>query len=207
MSIEEIDAEAKAIATEASTEENFNFLDRLAGRNYPTEDVEIYLDEAAGYLIQKLEVDASNTKDGEQADLIHKQIEYQREKAAKSRYVIHMEGISSEEYDACVDAATEQFPIETKDSRNPLTMAPESQVIENPDRDQYFRTLLWSKFIRKVTGPGGGVDSNITPEWVAVFANRAPITAVVKVSNTVDNLRMITDWMDRIQTDDFFPKS
>jgi hypothetical protein len=181
-------------------------MDRLAGRDYPTDEVEIYIDEAAAYRIEKLEEQASNATGGEQANIIHEQIAHQRAKAAASRYVIHLEGISSEQYDACVDAASEQFPVKTETTRNPLTFAPETVVLEDADRDQFFRTLLWSKFIRKVTGPGGGVDSNITPEWIAYFMSHAPIVAVVKVSAAIDKLRMITDWMDRIQTDDFFPK-
>lgn len=203
----DLNEEAKAIATEASKEENFNFLDRLAGREYPTEEVEIYIDERAGYLIQKLEQQAANERDPEQADILHKQIEHNREKAAASRYIIHLESIPVEEYDACVDKAMEEFPLEYSESRNPLTFAPEKVVKENPDREQFFRTLLWSKFIRKVVGPNGGEDSNITAEWCAYFMAHAPIVASVKVHDAVEKLRMVSDWMDRIQTDDFFPKS
>ena len=201
------EAEAKDIAAEASKEGNFNFLARLAGRDYPTEEVEIYIDERAGHLIQKLEEQASITKDGEQANVIHEQIKFQREKAKNSRYVIHLEGISVEDYDAIVDAATELFPVETKETRNPLTFAPESVVLDSPEREQYFRTALWAKNIRKVVGPDGGADENISQEWVAFFMGHAPIAALAKVNEAVEKLRMVSDWMDRIQTDDFLAKS
>lgn len=201
------EAEAKAVAVEASKEGNFNFLDRLAGRDYPTEEVEIYIDEAAGHRIQTLEERASNEKDGKQADLIHEQIKFEKAKAEKSRYVIHLEGISVEDYDALIDEAVAQFPVEYTESRNPLTYAPEKAAVENQDREQFFRTALWAKFIRKVVGPDGGSDSNITPEWVAYFMGHAPIAATAKVAVAVEKLRMISDWMDRIQGDDFFPKS
>lgn len=202
-----LEAETKAIATEASKEGNFNFLDRLAGRDYPTETVEIYIDESAGYLIQKLEAQAADTKDPDQADIIHAQIEFQREKAKNSRYVVHLEGISVEDYDALVDKSVELFPVQTKETRNPLTYAPESVVIENPEREQYFRTALWAKFIRKVVGPDGGADTNISQEWVAFFMGHVPIAALVKVNEAVEKLRMVTDWMDHVQTDDFLAKS
>jgi hypothetical protein len=38
---EQMNDDAKAVATEASAEGKFSFLDRLAGRDYPTEDVEV----------------------------------------------------------------------------------------------------------------------------------------------------------------------
>lgn len=198
---------ARTIAEEQSKPGTFSFLDRLNGRNYPTEDVEIYLDEAAGHRIQKLQLDRIACTDPEQALVIDEQIQHWREKARESRYVMHLEGISTEDYDATVDMAQAEYPIEWRESRNPLTMATERIPVENEDRDQLFRTHLWSKFIRSVEDSSGNVDANITPEFVAVVLGQAPLVAQGKIHEAIQELRMVTNWMDDIQGEDFLAKS
>lgn len=204
---EEISAQAEEKAREASTPERFSFVDRLASRDYPTEVIEIYLDEAAAYRMARLESQLSVTTDGDQANVIQEQIEYLRRKAIASRYLLHLEGISSEEYDAVVDEATAEFPLEYVDSRNPLTFKTDRTVVENPDREAFFRIHLWAKFIRKVEDAEGRIDDNIDAEWVAQLNKKAPLMALVKIQGAVELLRMTTDWMDKIQDEDFLVKS
>lgn len=204
---EKMSEEAKARAVEAGKPGTFSFVDRLAGRSYPSEDVVIYLDEAAGHKIETLLEDRANQKDGEQVNLIDKQIDALREKAAHSRFVVTVQGISNEDYDAVVDAARDEFPYEYRESRHPLTMALQREIIDNPDREQYFRTHSWAKFIRKVVAPDGSVDENITPEWVGVLFNHAPLMALAKIGMAIDRVRMTVEWMDRLQDEDFLAKS
>lgn len=201
------DDQAKAIAAEYTTEENFNFMDVLASRELPTEEVEIFLDEAAGMRIQKLTESLENTRDPDQLKVIEEQIDFQREKARRSRFVVHMRAITSDRYDEIIDAAAEEFPYEYKESRHPLTMAPIREIIPNEDRNTYFRTHYWASVIEKVVGPGGGEDANITPEWVGVLLAKAPLVALARIGIAAENLRMVGDWMDRLQTDDFLAKS
>lgn len=203
---EEIDP-AKSRALEASKEETFNFLDRLTDRDYATEDVEIWLDEGGAHRLAKLREQHGAERDGEKADAIQDQIDELLERLKNSRYIVHLSGISSETYDAVVDAAQKEFPVEYEVSRNPLTMAAEKEIIPSEAREQFFRTHLWAKFITGVTAPNGATDNNITPEWVAVFLNRAPIAAVGRVMQKIEELRMITNWMDELQGPDFLAKS
>lgn len=199
--------DARKIAEEHSKPGTFSFLDRLANRNYPTEEVEIFLDEATGHKIEKLASDLANATSDEQAVIIEKQIAALSEKARDSRYIVHMEGISVEEYDATVDAAQELYPTEFKESRHPLTMALERTPVPSEERDIFFRTQLWSKYIRSVEDASGNVDNNITPEWIGVVLNRSPIIAQARIQGGVEQLRMITSWMDEIQGEDFLAKS
>jgi len=204
----EIDVDtARTVAEANSKPGKFSFLDRLQDREYPTEDVEVYLDEAAGLRIHKLTQELIASNDAEQSEVLQKQIAYHSEKARKSRYTIHMQGISTESYDAVVDAAREEFPVEYRESRHPLTMALERTEIENEPREVYFRTHLWSKFIKSVEDPDGNIDDNITPEWVAVLLGHAPIIAQARIQVTLEQLRMTTAWMDEIQGEDFLAKS
>ena len=204
---EQMSADAKAIAEEASKQGNFSFIDRLSNRNYATEDVTVFLDERAGSIVQKLTEDLLLQKDPEQREIIEKQIAYQSEKARESRYILHLEGVSVETYDACVDLAQDQYPLEYSEHRNPLTAKLEREVVENDDRELLFRTHLWAAFIRSVEDADGNLDENISPEFVAVFLKLAPIAAQVEVGAAVQRLRMVSDWMDKIQGEDFFPKS
>lgn len=205
--IEQVSEEARAIATEASKEGKFSFLDRLAGREYPTEDVEIYIDERAGHKINQYREALKHNTDAEKESALLDAIEKEREKAKRSRYIVHIEGISVEEWDATVDAANEAYPVQYEEVTHPLTMAKQKIAVPDERREVYFRTHIWAKFIRSVTGPDGEVDDDITPEWVAVFAGQAPIIALAKVQYAIDKSRMTTEWMDQIQTDDFLVKS
>lgn len=205
--MEAMDAAAKARAEEQSQPGTFSFVDRLTNRNYPTEEVVVFLDERAGHLIEKLNEDLLMQKDPEQRELIEKQIAYHSEKARSSRYTVKLEGISVEAYDAIVDAAKEQFPYEYREFRNPITQRLEREVIESEDREQFFRTHLWSAFMRSIEDADGNVDENTTPEFVGIFLGLAPIAAQATVGMAVDRLRMVSDWMDKIQGEDFFPKS
>lgn len=218
----DITERANTLATEASKPGTFNFIDRVTGRNYPKDEVVVYLDEESGYNISKIEKElelagqkiklAGDDKvllaeAKAQVDQLEAQLEANREKASESRFVFHLEGISTRDYDKCVDEAQEQFPLEYTETRNPLTFKLEREVVENDDRETYFRTLLWSKFIRRVVDPSGNEDSTISHEWVKQVADLLPIMAQIKVATGVETLRMATDWMDHIQGEDFLAKS
>ena len=205
--ISKISDAAEAKAREASTPGTFNFLDRLASRNYPSEEVEIFLDERAAYMALKAKDRADSEADAEKADALYAEAEEWAEKARAERYILHVEGISSESYDECVDLANESYPIEYEEYTNPLTLQKTKTPLGNEDRDTLFRALLWSRFIRKIESPNGEVDDVITPEKVAAIMGVAPVRALIAVRDAVELLRMTGDWMDAIQTEDFFHKS
>lgn len=197
----------KAVAEEHSKPGAFSFIDRVLGRNYPTKGVEIYLDEAAGHKIQELLIERASTVDADEIDRLDSDLALWRKKAAESRYIVNMEGIPVEEYDKVVDDANEQFPVEYKESRHPLTMELERTPIENDDRETYFRTQLWAKFIRSVEDHEGNVDSDITPQFVAVMSRALPVVAMIRIQAALEELRMTSDWMNALQDDDFLAKS
>lgn len=220
--ITDINAQAKAAAENASKPGVFSFIDRVTNRNYPKDQVVAYLDEDGGYKIQAIDEERENIRLrtklfkgnetvlaelGKELAKLDEQHEAIRESMADSRFVFELEGISTKLYDECVDAAQEQFPLEYRETRHPVTFALERHVIENEQREVFFRTLLWSKFIRRVTDPAGNVDENITPEWVGVVEGLLPVVAQIKIQETVHKLRMTTGWMDELQGEDFLAKS
>lgn len=197
----------KQAALDASAKGVFSFLDRLEGRNYPKLEVPVYLDEEAALIVMELAAQRADTKDPDEVNLIDEQMLSYAPRLEASKYILHLEGISTEAYDAVIDEGNEAHPVKYETEINPLTMAKVRTPIEDEDRDHYFRVHLWAKYIRSVEAPDGSIDSNITPEWVAVFCNKAPIVSLIAVRDAVEKLRMTTDWMDQIQNEDFFPKS
>jgi len=200
---------AKATAEEHSKPGKFNFIDRIENRDYPTLDVEIYLDEKSGHRIQQLleersliapdDVDAINANDSD--------LELWRKKAAASRYIIHLEGISTEKYDEIVELAQSQYPLEYRERQNPITFKMERDVIENDERETLFRTHFWAECIRSIEDAEGNIDDNISPEFVAMMNKGLPLVAQVRIDAGVNELRMISAWMDNIQDADFLAKS
>lgn len=222
--IVDINDQAREAATNASKKGTFSFLDRVTGRNYPTDEVVVYLDEAAGYRIGEIEaelVDArelqakltKTTDKAAKAEVtkeiakLEEQLVANKAEAEKSRFVFHLEGISTDAYDQLVDEAQAQFPLEYRETRNPLTFALEREVIDNEQREIYFRTLLWSRFIKRVVDPEGNVDAEITQVWVARVMGLIPVMGQIRIQQGIEKLRMTTGWMDQIQGEDFFPKS
>lgn len=199
----------KAAAEENSKPGTFNFLDRVQSRNYPEVEREIYLDEAAGLKIQHLlsereriapdDVEAINRNDSDLA--------LWREKAKESRYTVRMRGISAGDYDEIVDLAQEDYPLEYREDRNPLTFKVEREVIRNEEREALFRSLHWARVIQSIEDANGNVDDNITPELVASMMKGLPLTAQLVIADGVEETRMITAWMDNIQDADFLAKS
>lgn len=217
-----ISEQAKAAAQDASKQGTFSFIDRVTNRNYPTDEQVVYLDENVGYRLREIEGERNEvmlrtklfkdnetvlTELGKELTKLEEQRDALREAAADSRFVFHLEGISTKLYDECVDAARAEFPLEYREGRHPLTYALERTVIDNEEREIFFRTLIWSKFIRRVVDPAGNVDENITPEWVGVVLQLLPIIAQIKIADKIEKLRMTTDWMDELQGEDFLAKS
>lgn len=198
---------AKVAAEQKSQPGTFNFLDRVLERDYPTKEIPVYLDEKSGLKIQELLIQHAEATSPKAITNIENDLELWRKKAKESRYIVHLEGVSTKTYDEIVDAAQAEFPLEYRETRHPLTMALERTVIENDDRELYFRTHLWAKFIRKVEDAQGNVDTNITPEFVGVMLGALPIAGQAAIADGVDELRMITAWMDNIQDADFLAKS
>ena len=194
-------------AREASEPGKFNFLDRLANRNYPEEHVTVYLDEAAGLKLKELLAQHADAEDGEAAVAIEEKMTAVYERLEASRYTVNLMGISVEEYDAVIDLGLESYPVEYEESVTPLTFQKVKTPLPSEERETLIRTVLWSKFIRSVEDVDGNMDDAITPEWVAVFLNNLPIMGQMRIKDAVETLRMTTDWMDAIQDEDFFLKS
>lgn len=204
------DKSAQELAEEVSKPGKFSFIDRLQGRNYPKDDVVVYLDEELGYRLldvqRRMEGDDNHTPSIPEMKLLEK--EHARLSAAlrDSKYTIHLQGISNEDWDAIVDDAAEHFPYEYEETTNPFTGAKTKEVIQSQERSEYFTKMLWLKFIQSIEDSEGNVDSDISLGTISAFRKQAPFSAIARVSETIDKLRMATDWVEYVEDEDFLAK-
>lgn len=201
---------AEELAKEVSKPGKFSFIDRLRGRNYPTDEVVVYLDEKLGYKLLAVEQEMAGS-DGhtpsfsEQKLLEEKHAELVEQLRA-SRYVVKLQGISNDDWDALVEEAAEQFPYEYDEIVNPFSGEKTRKVIETDERAEFFTMKLWAAFIQSITDSDGNVDDDVTVQTVKAFRGEAPFSAITRVGATIAKLRMATDWVEYIEDEDFLAK-
>lgn len=209
------DVSAEQIANEASQPGTFSLLDRLRNRSYPTEDVSIYLAEDAAYIKSVYEEEAASIRiigsDEEKSaatdrlEALHAKIDEASQAIKDSEVVVTLRAISSERYDELIDEARAKFPVKYDKVMNPLTGRAQKEEIESPDRDTLFTNLFLGEVIVKAT-IGNDVDDQIDALWFKEFQKYAPLDAIRVLVTKAYKMRMVTEWMDEIQNEDFSPR-
>lgn len=204
----EIEAALKQ-AQEASEPGKFSFIDRVRGRAHPTDSVVIYLDEALAYkrkkLSESLDKAARSKKDVEDRIAIEAEIENVDKELAKSKYTIDLRGFVSEDYQAIIDEVREQYPAEYEETVNPLSGERVKTEIPNEDAMKFLNCLLWSRSITKITDPEGNEDTEgISPGVAGYLRMHLPLHGVSRVDKAIQDMRLVTAWMDEIQDESFF---
>jgi hypothetical protein len=194
--------ELAAAAREPGT---FSFIERLRGRNYAKETETVYLNEELGYKLQEIEAKIDNGPSVDDLAELEKQLAAVRAELASDKYVFHLEGISNEAYDELVAEAVEKFPYEYEDSVDIYTGKKTKEIVDSPDRNEYFTNLLWSKVIRKVEASGDS-DQNINSEFIETFRRLGPINALQHIGLAIEKVRMGSEWIEYAEDEDFLVK-
>ena len=211
-------AEAAELAKQASARGTFSISEALLERAYPTEEVKVYLDEQTAYEIvqldehiNELEEDASSTFEeialaaqGQQEVLIERRKELLA-KLQNSLYVFHITGVSEGARTEMLEQAFEKFPQEYIEDKNILGDVKRTEK-DNPERDNLFTMLLWEKSIAKVVSPSGAEQVGVTADDVQVMRKSMPISAITKVNNSMDKLRVSTAMFLLEVNEDFLAK-
>lgn len=191
------------IAVAASKQGTFNLIERLVGRNMPTEEVEVFLDEGTAFRIGRLEQRLADETEKGVVKKLEAERAHLRAELEKSKYTFTLQGISTEDYDKIIDEIREAYPIEYEDSTNPLTGQKLRLELPNEDRDTLYHNLLLAHCLVKITDPDGAVDEDISVEKASIVRRTLPIDGVRRLSNSIEDLRMVGKWMDSIQHADF----
>lgn len=194
------------LARESMAKGTFSFVERLRGRGYPKDDVVVYLDDDLGYKIANLERAYEAALDADEQKKIKQQILDLRDQAEPSKLVFKMQGISSKRYDELVDEANENFPVEYEESTD-LMGVKRKEEIPNPDRNEFFNVALWVEHILSIEDADGNQNTDtIDAALIKELRETAPLSAVARIAQTVDKLRVAVDWVDFLEDPDFLAK-
>ncbi len=200
----------------------FKILDVLQDRGYPTEQVEVFLDEAVAYaasdlddaikeLDRQLDREAGNNDAVD--DLMKRRDEVldRKEKLVEemggARYVFHLMGISEGKRQDLYDRAVGQFPIEYERDRNAFTGESDKKEIDNQERDRFFTTLLWEAHVTKIVAPDGSVQEGINFDEALELRRVLPLAATGAITEGIEKMRTATALFMMSVNEDFLAKS
>jgi hypothetical protein len=212
--IEEIVEKAKAPG-------RFNIVDVLKGRGYPTDEVEIFIDENVAFMasdiedsIRKLSEKMDSEKDKSELDALvkrHEELIERKEKLVEemggARYVFHLQGISEGERDDIWKKSVDRHPIKHDTDRNPLTGKVDRVEVQSPERDKYFTSLLWAAHIKKIVDPEGNEQDGITLDDALELRRSLPLASIGKITEAIEKMRASTAVFMMTVDEDFLAKS
>lgn len=205
--------EATDLAEEAKKPGTFSIINVLKERAYPTEEVNVYLDEQSAYDAAKIQEKIEELSKSLEPE-VQKEIDALIDERAsivsvleKSRYVFSISGISEGRRDELQEKAIEKFPLEYEESKNPFTGEVVKTEKENKQRDREFTNLLWVESIKKIVNPSGDVQESVTFEDVVALRDLLPIAAIGSITQSIEKLRISTAIFMSTVDEDFLAKS
>lgn len=195
-------SDPREIAEEQSKPGKFSLLERLRGRNMPTEKMVIYLDEAGAWDRIRLAERMAEETDGDVLSKLEDEYEALTAQVKASAVTLTLRGMTNDEYDDIVAQAKKTYPVKYEKDINILTG--ENSIIEVPNeaRENLINDLFLGATIVKAEFDGA-TDEDIDAEWYHEFKGLAPLDALRRVAETAYRMRMASQWMDEIQNADF----
>jgi len=214
-------SDIEEMVEEAKQPGRFSIVDALKDRAYPTDEVEVFIDEAVAFLAsdieaairalgQRMDVESDADKIDE---MLKKHEEYldKKDKLVEemggARYVFHLQGISEGLRDDLWKKSVERYPIKYETDRNPLTGQVERTEVQNMDRDKYFTNLLWQSHIKKIVDPEGNEQDGITLEDAFELRRSLPLASIGKITEAIEKMRAATAVFMMTVDEDFLAKS
>jgi len=209
--------EIREAVDEAKAPGVFNIVELLQGRGYPTQTVEIYLNESAIYnlaserekleeLIKSLGKRSEKESEKNEREKIESAIDEAQEDILTSKVFVFLQGVTEGKRDEIYRQATKKYPVEYE-APNPMSglLGKQSERIEkeSADRDQLFTDLLWQAYIAKVVNAGGDEQSEFAYSTIRTMRDSLPLNAMVKINEAIDKLRSSTALFDLETTEDF----
>jgi hypothetical protein len=210
------------IVTEMKSPGKFKILDVIKDRSFPTEDVDIFIDEQMAYAAAS--IDASIKKLNDEADKSVNQAKElkeitekrdalisQREEMVKqiggNCYKFTITGISEGTRQDLLKLAMDKYPMKYNVDTNAFTGEKAREEIDDPDRNTLFTELLWQKHILKITAPDGSVQDGVSLEDVSELRRSLPIAATGKLTDAIEKIRTATAIFMFSADEDFLAKS
>jgi hypothetical protein len=206
---------------EAKAPGKFKIIDALKNKAFPTDEVEIFIDEHAAFLasgvetkiadIAKLMDNTSDTKELKELTERHEELVARLEKIVEemggARYVIHIQGISEGEREDLFERALEKYPMQHEVDRNPYTGEVERTEKDNPKRDRLFTNLIWQAHIKKIVAPDGSEQDGISVEEAVELRRALPLASIGKITEAIEKMRTSTALFMLSTDENFLAKS
>lgn len=160
----------------------FDVAEMFAGKSYPKDTVEVFMDEATAYEINKLQAEARQavaSQDEEAGRAVEERLTALVKRGAASKYVFHLTGVSRDSRKAAVESVTAEFPMEQDFL---------GRDKPNPQGDEKYANLMWALHIEKIVAPSGAVIVAPSEADIKVIRGNAPDPAVEKVEAAIKEL-------------------
>lgn len=144
----------------------FDIVSELAGFEVPSEDVTVFGNAKAAYDFQQVVKEIGNRKqDTSIPQALQKKLEKAKARLVASQYKLKVQGITPERKKQILAESYKQF----KPSYTQYGM-----IQQDPERDEFYGTLLWLDQITAISRADGAVVPAITPEIIEALRGSLP---------------------------------
>lgn len=192
------------------TPETFSFTNGvLAERDYPKDEVEIYMDEVAAFELDKIALKINNLPTGESDELeeLLAEAEMFQDRIDRSKHIFRITGVSDDTIGDLKEVADTEFEQRKKPRKN--AMGHIEKIL--PQNEQmaymrYFNALNLSVHIEQIERADGAVMTAPGVEEIATFVDHAPTSQKQKLQMAIQKLRADSEAFERRIDADFLAK-
>lgn len=196
------------LANEAKKPGTFSIMNAVKDRAFPSQEVNVYLDEQAAYLASEAneKLKRIDPADKEYA-AAEKELNELIEKLEDSKYVFTLKGIAESKRAQLLKLASDKYPIEYREDKNVYTGEVKREEIPSDERDNLFTSLVWAEHITKIVAPTGEVQEHLSAEECNELRGVLPIASSALINQTIEKLRAASAVFMMTVDEDFLAKS
>lgn len=194
--------------TEESMRDTFSFFDVLEGRTYPTDEVTICIDEAAGYDLDKItrEANALEEPTEEIVAELKARADVLAERIENARFTFHLRGVSDDRVTEAKEVADAEFSPKRKQRKsaagNIEKYLPEEEALKYA---RFFNAVVVALHVERIVSHGTGkVMTAPSPDEMAHFLDKAPEAAKYRLSAAIQALRVDSNAYEATLDEGFF---
>lgn len=196
------------LVEEAKKPGKFNIIDVVKDRAFPTQEVNVYLDEETAYLAAEASEKLKQTPAaGKEYAVIQAEVDSLLLKLEESKYVFTITGISESRRDEILKIASDKYPIEYREDKNTYTGEIKREEIEDENRNNLFTSMLWSEHISKIVAPDGSVQENLSAEDAKELRGALPLASTALINRSIEKIRSASAIFMMTVDEDFLAKS
>lgn len=158
--------------TDAPVATTFDIGELFAGKAYPKDSVDVYLDEEVAYELSQTTREiakALNANNTDELKVLEARSAELVKRGAASKVTIHLTGVSRGDRKHVLDEILEQFPQQYDFL---------GRALPNPEADDAHANARWALHIERIERPDGSNLVAPKPEEIALFRAKAPDSAI-----------------------------